>query len=90
MAASAWRIEGRVQGVGFRYATVRMARTLGLCGRVWNREDGTVEVHASGPADALDELGAWLEQGPPAARVEAVRSIQPGPPAHREGFRAEL
>ena len=44
-------VRGRVQGVGFRDATVRRARSLGVLGWVRNREDGAVEVHAEGPPD---------------------------------------
>lgn len=58
--------------MGFRQATARRARELGVLGWVRNAEDGTVRVHAEGPAAAVDELIAFLEAGPPAARVEAV------------------
>lgn len=38
-------VSGRVQGVGFRYATWQLALQLGdLYGRVWNNDDGTVEI----------------------------------------------
>lgn len=68
-------VHGRVQGVGFRWNTVRAARELDLVGTVRNRADGSVEVHAEGSADALARLRAWLESGPPAARVESVEEI---------------
>ncbi|MGQ0613619.1 MAG: acylphosphatase [Planctomycetaceae bacterium] len=35
---------GRVQGVGFRYATVRALEGMALSGYVKNLEDGTVEL----------------------------------------------
>ena len=41
-------VRGSVQGVGFRDATVRRARALGVMGWVRNEEDGTVQVHAEG------------------------------------------
>ncbi len=90
MAASeraAWRISGRVQGVGFRWYTVQEARELGVEGRVWNRPDGTVEVQARGSPGALAALRRWLQTGPPAARVTAVVSVRVGPPADADGFR---
>jgi acylphosphatase len=74
----AFRVRGRVQGVGFRWNTVRIARKLGLSGTVHNRADGSVEVHASGDVDALGRLRDWLNRGPRAARVEAVEEILPG------------
>jgi acylphosphatase len=73
------RIEGRVQGVGFREGCVRQARTLGLDGWVRNRRDGSVEVMARGGASALAALEAWLHRGPPPARVDGVTPIARGP-----------
>ena len=72
MAAARFVVHGRVQGVGFRFTTVREATRLGLTGRVWNRTDGSVELVAEGGAEALTSLERWLHQGPPAARVERV------------------
>jgi len=65
-------IRGRVQGVGFREATVAEAHRLGLLGWVRNAEEGTVAVHAEGPGRAVEQLVEFLGEGPPAARVEAV------------------
>lgn len=65
-------VSGLVQGVCFRAATARRARELGIVGHARNLEDGTVEVLAIGPEAQLDALCAWLEVGPPAARVERV------------------
>jgi acylphosphatase len=65
-------VHGRVQGVGFRMAARREAERLGLAGSVHNRADGTVEVQAEGEADGLRRFGAWLADGPRAARVERV------------------
>ena len=66
------RIRGYVQGVGFRYWSVRRARMLGLCGWVRNRSDGSVEALAAGPKDALDTFVALCRKGPRAARVDLV------------------
>lgn len=65
-------VRGDVQGVGFRDATVRRARELELMGWVRNGEAGTVEVHAEGPAHAVDALVAFLGEGPPSAGVAEV------------------
>lgn len=70
-------ISGRVQGVGFRWWTTRNARALGLVGTVRNRRDGTVELHAEGPAAALSRLEERLREGPPSARVAEVRRTDP-------------
>ncbi len=65
-------VEGRVQGVSFRYYTVERAENLGLTGWVANRPDGRVETVAEGRREELDEFLAFLRQGPPAAYVSNV------------------
>ena len=79
-------MHGRVQGVFFRASTAERAGELGLVGWVANRDDGTVEVVAEGPADALDRLAGWLAQGPPQAEVDEVRQSDDGPPQGLDGF----
>jgi DNA ligase D-like protein (predicted 3'-phosphoesterase) len=65
-------VRGGVQGVGFRDATVRLARRLGVMGWVRNAEDGSVLAHAEGPGQAVEELLAFLRAGPRGARVAEV------------------
>ncbi len=65
-------VEGMVQGVNFRYYTVRTARRLGLTGWVANRRDGAVETVAEGPRETLETFLAFLHDGPPAAVVQRV------------------
>ena len=67
-------VRGAVQAVGFRDATVRRARRLGVMGWVRNGEDGSVLVHAEGPEDAVEELVAFLREGPRGARVSEVET----------------
>ena len=62
-------VRGRVQGVGFRDATQREARQLGLVGWVRNRLDGTVEVTAEGDEGALKQMETFLRRGPRLAHV---------------------
>ena len=78
-------VRGKVQAVFFRDATVERARELGVLGWVRNEDDGTVGVHAEGPAAAVDELVAFLEAGPPAAEVEAVE-VEPAKVEGHEQF----
>ena len=63
------RVIGCVQGVGFRLATREKARSLDVFGWVRNLADGSVEVRARGPSQSVDQLIAWLWQGPPTAKV---------------------
>ena len=65
-------MRGDVQAVGYRDATVRRARELGVMGWVCNGEDEAVQVHAEGAAPAVEQLVTFLHEGPPAARVAQV------------------
>lgn len=68
------RIEGRVQGVGYRAWTVAMARELGLSGWVRNRREGWVEAVFSGNQKAVNAMIESCYEGPPAARVTAIKT----------------
>ncbi len=65
-------VHGRVQGVFFRDFTRRQAWALGLTGYVRNLPDGTVEVIAEGPQEALQKLLDQTGAGPSGARVDRV------------------
>lgn len=80
------RVTGRVQGVGFRLATVRRAHMLGVRGWVRNNDDGSVEALIQGEPDAIDQMLTWLHQGPPAARVDGLESTQSDTPRRFSHF----
>ncbi|MCX7592328.1 MAG: acylphosphatase [Fischerella sp.] len=65
-------ISGRVQGVGYRFATVDTASQLGLSGWVRNLPDGRVEAVFEGVREVVEEMIRWCHQGPPAAMVKEV------------------
>lgn len=65
-------VQGRVQGVGYRWFARDAARKLGLSGFVRNLPDGDVEVQAVGDRVALDRLVAQLQRGPGFAYVTNV------------------
>jgi acylphosphatase len=69
------RIRGRVQGVGYRAATRKQARALGLRGWVRNEQDGSVTVVAEGPREALVALRRFCDEGSPFARVDQVEAV---------------
>jgi acylphosphatase len=73
----AFRVVGRVQGVGFRWWARRTAIELGLHGWVRNESDGSVVVHASGGSEALARLAEALRRGPTASRVDRLEPIPP-------------
>jgi acylphosphatase len=65
-------VEGRVQGVGFRYFVEEKALGFGLTGWVRNRWDGSVEVVAEGERQTLEGLLSALRRGPRAAFVSTI------------------
>jgi acylphosphatase len=71
-------VRGEVQGVGFRWSVQRQAGELGLTGYAENLPDGSVQVEAEGDPDRLDQLEAYLRQGPRWAEVESL-DIQRAP-----------
>ncbi|MFE6970195.1 acylphosphatase [Isoptericola sp. NPDC057653] len=73
------RVHGRVQGVGFRWATRRAAADAGVVGLVRNLPDGTVEAEVEGAPDAVAAMLAFLREGPTAAVVTRVE-VEDVPP----------
>ena len=72
MTAFYARVNGRVQGVGFRHSALLEARRLRLNGWVRNAANGDVEVWAEGQPEKLAQFLAWLHRGPQFSRVDSV------------------
>lgn len=68
-------VDGRVQGVGFRWFVREAARRHRLAGWVQNRPDGSVELEVEGETAACHEFLATVREGPPGARVERLREL---------------
>jgi acylphosphatase len=66
-------VKGRVQGVGYRAFTERVAREAGVSGYSRNLPDGDVELEAEGERASLERLIQRLREGPPLARVEDLQ-----------------
>ena len=65
-------VRGGVQGVGYRYTLRMIARDAGVRGWVRNRRDGSVEAELEGTPEQVDEVLAWMAQGPPGSHVESA------------------
>ncbi len=65
-------VHGMVQGVGYRYTMRMIARDTGVAGWVRNLRDGSVEAEIEGTPEQVDEVLAWMAQGPPGAQVDAA------------------
>lgn len=83
------RVQGQVQGVGFRPFVFRLASELGLAG--WVRNDGLgVEIALEGSRERVDTLLSRLRQAPPQrAEIDAIDLDLRQPPAGIEGFTIE-
>jgi acylphosphatase len=80
------RIEGSVQGVGYREFVMSSARELAVDGWVRNRSDGTVEALVSADNAVVEKLVGLCMRGPPGARVANVELHKAEPPPEK-GFR---
>ena len=67
-------VNGRVQGVGFRYFVHDVARREGVTGYVRNLPDGRVEALVEGDLDAVTRVERAIRSGPGGARVEDVET----------------
>ena len=79
------RIEGQVQGCGFRDFAVREANARKLRGWIRNRSDGSVEALAHGPTREVEAFIANCIKGPLGANVTAI-NLQPADPPESIGF----
>lgn len=74
MENNAWKVhvKGRVQGVGFRFFSEKLARQLGIKGYVKNNPDGTVEILAVTNEKVFALFLENLKTGPAMARVDDI------------------
>ncbi|MFC1485958.1 acylphosphatase [Candidatus Latescibacterota bacterium] len=77
---------GRVQGVGFRFFTHRLARDRGIAGWVKNLPDGSVEIHAEGEKSAMEEFVSLVEEGPMFGSVSDIELVWVEPTSQHTGF----
>ncbi|MEX1177710.1 MAG: acylphosphatase [Nitriliruptor sp.] len=86
VVARAVSVTGRVQGVSFRWSLRRVAGRHGVKGWVRNRDDGGLDAHLEGDADAVETVEAWIHAGgPPSAEIAEVE-VESVDPIGAEGF----
>jgi acylphosphatase len=79
------RVNGQVQGVGFRWRAAREANFLGIKGFVKNMPDGSVYIEAEGPQKELEEFIQWGRRGPSFGHVETI-TTEKGPAVNFREF----
>ena len=80
-------MQGRVQGVGFRYWVRSLARDLGLQGSAVNLIDGRVAVVVEGPRAACEAMLAALDSGDAPGYIDAIVKLWREPVGEPHGFR---
>jgi len=78
-------VHGMVQGVGYRYTMRMVARDAGVAGWVRNLRDGSVEAEIEGTPEQVDEVLAWMAEGPPGSNV-AHAAVTDAAPRGDRGF----
>jgi len=78
-------VRGDVQGVGYRYTMLIVAREAGAAGWVRNRRDGSVEAEVEGTPGQIDEVLAWMAEGPPGSLVQSA-TVTDAEPTGGRGF----
>jgi len=66
-------VEGYVQGVGFRFYTIRYADKLNINGTVRNKYDGSVEIYAEGDERDINSFIEVIKRGPGSAIIREVK-----------------
>lgn len=66
------KVNGRVQGVGFRAGASHKAKSLGLLGFVENNEDGSVHIEVEGEKEQVEQFTGWCHEGTMLSRVDSV------------------
>jgi acylphosphatase len=73
------QVQGRVQGVGFRYTTKLLADRMGIKGSVKNEADGSVTIEAIGEDAQITKFVEAVKDSPSPAGKVASAKIQEDP-----------
>ncbi len=79
-------VEGRLQGINFRYHTQQEAQKLGLTGFVRNLSDGRIEIDAQGDDQNIEKLLTWCQEGPQSDHLKSILFRYDEPAEHISEF----
>jgi acylphosphatase len=79
-------VEGRLQGINFRYHTQQQAQKLGLAGFVRNLSDGRIEIDAQGDDESVEKLLTWCQEGSQSAYLKSIFFRYDEPSEHASDF----
>ncbi len=80
------RFTGRVQGVGFRFETARIAHDLPVTGYVRNEPDGSVELLVEGSPEAARQLLEEIQASRLGPLIRRMNSESIPPAGHYNVF----
>ena len=86
MVARRFIVQGRVQGVGYRFFAIRAAARHQVKGTVKNLPDGNVEVIAQGPREDVEAFKLDLAAGPSNAYVSQLEELDVPVEQNRKAF----
>ncbi len=65
-------IEGKLQGMNFRYKTQDRAKELDLVGFVRNLSDGRIEIEVQGDKPNVEQLLDWCQEEPHSSQIKSI------------------
>ena len=79
-------IEGRLQGMNFRYHTQQQAQKLGVVGFVRTLSDGRIEIDMEGSENKIEQLLAWCQEEPHGSQIKTILFRYDEPTSHHSDF----
>ena len=86
MIAKQFFFSGRVQGVGFRYSTKRLAMGFDVTGWVRNLDDGRVEMQVKGEPGEVDAFLEEIHDSPLGSYIQEQTEREVPPLENVTGF----
>ncbi len=80
-------VSGIVQGVFFRFETMKIARLKHVTGWVRNLPDGRVEAVFEGEKSDVEEMLSFCRRGPPGAIVKNIKIYWEEPTGEFKDFK---